>query len=258
MSETAMMAANRYRLRHLAQQGHRGARQALDLLARTDKLLGVVLLFNNLVNSAAATLVSVITIGLFGEDKWALGAGTLAVTFAILVFSEISPKVVGARFADRLAIIFAYLLTPLLRLAYPAVWFVNLFVSGLLRALRLPSQAGSNETRLTQEELRTLVLESGNFIPPKHRSILLNLFELDSITVEDVMTPRASIEALDLAAPWEDVMLRLSTCYHTRHWRTRGANPRALLYSGEHGGVFATAVLPGKPAADGAGRRRIR
>lgn len=216
MAETSMMAANRYRLRHLAQQGHRGARQALELLARTDRLLGVILLFNNLVNSAAATLVSVIAIELFGENKWALGAGTLAVTFAILVFSEISPKVVGASFADRLAIVFAYLLTPLLRLAYPIVWFVNLFVSGLLKILHLPTRPTNGDTTLTQEELRTLVLESGNFIPHKHRSILLNLFELDAITVEDVMTPRASIEALDLAAPWDDVMSRLSTCYHTR------------------------------------------
>lgn len=216
MAETSMMAANRYRLRHLAQQGHRGARQALELLARTDRLLGVILLFNNLVNSAAATLVSVIAIELFGENKWALGAGTLAVTFAILVFSEISPKVVGASFADRLAIVFAYLLTPLLRLAYPIVWFVNLFVSALLKILRLPTRPENGDATLTQEELRTLVLESGNFIPHKHRSILLNLFELDAITVEDMMTPRAAIEALDLAAPWADVMTRLSTCYHTR------------------------------------------
>ena len=103
LAETAMMAANRYRLRHLAQGGHRGARLALDLLARTDKLLGVILLFNNLINAAAATLVSVIAIQLFGEAEWALGAGTLLVTFLILVFAEITPKVVGAGNADRLA-----------------------------------------------------------------------------------------------------------------------------------------------------------
>lgn len=211
-----MMAANRYRLRHLAKEGHRGAQLALNLFARTDKMLGVILLFNNLINSAAATLVSVIAIELFGEDKWALGAGTLSVTFAILVFSEISPKVVGASYADRLAIMFAYVLTPLLRLAYPIVWFVNLFVSALLRMLHLPTRPTGSDARLTPEELRSLVLESGNFIPHKHRSILLNLFELEAITVEDIMTPRASIESLDLAAPWDDVMIRLSTCYHTR------------------------------------------
>lgn len=216
MSETAMMAANRFRLRHLAASGHRGARLALDLIGRTDRLLGVILLFNNLVNAAAATLVSVIAIELFGENEWALGVGTLTVTFAILIFSEISPKVVGASYADRLALIFAYLLTPLLRISYPLVWFVNLFVSGLLRTLRLPTRPTSGETRLTPEELRTIVLESSHYIPAKHKSILLNLFELETITVEDVMTPRASIEALDLAAPWNDLMTRLTTCYHTR------------------------------------------
>jgi len=216
MSETVMMAANRYRLRHLEQGGNRGARQALELLARTDRLLSVILLFNNLVNSAAAILVSVITIELFGDDKWALAAGTLAITFAILVFSEISPKVVGANFADRLAPLFSYVLAPLLRFTYPVVWFVNLFVSALLGALRLQTLPTNRESRLTPEELRTIVLESGNFIPHKHHSILLNLFELEAITVKDVMTPRAAIEALDLAAPREEVMLRLSTCYHTR------------------------------------------
>lgn len=216
LSETAMMAANRYRLRHLAQQGHRGARLALELLARTDRLLGVILLFNNLVNAAAATLVSVIAIELFGEDKWALGAGTLIVTFAILVFSEISPKVVGASFPDRLATIVSYLLVPLLRISYPVVWFINLFVSALLKTLRLPTRPSNGDSRLTPAELRMLVLESAHFIPQKHLSILLNLFELDSITVEDVMTPRAAIEALDLAADREDLLVRLTTCYHTR------------------------------------------
>jgi Mg2+/Co2+ transporter CorB len=92
LSETAMMASNRFRLRHLAQSGHHGAQKALDLLNQTDKMLGVILLGNNLVNSAAAMLVSVITIELFGDEKWALGAGTLAVTFAILVFRKLRRK----------------------------------------------------------------------------------------------------------------------------------------------------------------------
>lgn len=216
MSETAMMAANRYRLRHLAQKGHRGAIQALGLLENLDRLLGVILLGNNLINAASATLVSVITIQLFGEEKWVLGVSTLCVTFAILVVSEISPKVIGARYADRLAIVAGYVLRPLLRVAYPVVWFVNLFVKALLRLLRLPTEADANAGRLSTEELRTLVLESGNFIPPKHQSLLVNLFELEETTVEDVMTPRASIEAIDLDAPWEEVSARMATSYHTR------------------------------------------
>ena len=216
LSETAMMASNRFRLRHLAGSGHRGARLALDLLERTDKMLGVILLGNNLINSAAATLVSVIAIELFGEDKWALGAGTLAVTFAILVFAEITPKIIGATHADRLAIVLGYILTPLLRLAYPAVWFVNLFAGALLRLLRLTPKPDASEQRLTPEELRSLVLESSHAIPKKHQAILNRLFDLNSITVEDLMTPRGSIEILDIAAPWDEVLTQIATSHHSR------------------------------------------
>lgn len=216
LSETAMMASNRFRLRHLAQNGHSGAQKALTLLNTTDKMLGVILLGNNLINSAAATLVSVITIELFGEGKWALGAGTLAVTFAILVFAEITPKIIGATHADRLALVLGYILTPLLRLFYPIVWFINLFASMLLRILRLTPPADNQAPQLSQEELLSLVLESSHIIPQKHRTILSSLFELNRITVEDVMTPRGSIEILDLDQPWEEVKSQLATSHHSR------------------------------------------
>lgn len=216
ITETAMMACNRHRLRHLAGVGDRGAQLALDLLGRTDKMLGVILLGNNLINAAAATLVSVITIELFGEDKWALGIGTLLVTFAILVFAEITPKVLGAAHADYLARFLGYLIWPLLRAAYPVVWFVNLFVEALLWLLRLKPVAGDESSRLSVEELRSLVLESGNFIPQQHRDILLNLFELEQLTVADIMTPRGEIEAIDMAAPIEDIKQQLATSFHTR------------------------------------------
>ncbi|KAA3652602.1 MAG: DUF21 domain-containing protein [Proteobacteria bacterium] len=216
MAETTMMVANRYRLKSMASGGHRGATLALALLAQTDKLLGVILLFNNLVNAAAATLVSVITIALFGEERWALGLGTLAVTFMILVFSEITPKVIGARYADRLAVIYAFPLTFLLRASYFAVWFVNLFVATLLRALRLAPPGEQGEDRVSTEELRSMVLEAGHVIPSKHRSILLNMFELEDITVEDVMTPRGAIEGIDLSDPIDEIRQQLATSYHTR------------------------------------------
>jgi len=216
LSETAMMASNRFRLRHLAQNGHNGAQKALSLLNTTDKMLGVILLGNNLINSAAATLVSVITIELFGEGKWALGAGTLAVTFAILVFAEITPKIIGATHADRLALVLGYILTPLLRLFYPIVWFINLFASMLLRTLRLTPPTNNQPPQLSQEELLSLVLESSHIIPQKHRTILSSLFELNRITVEDVMTPRGNIEILDLDRPWEEVKSQLATSHHSR------------------------------------------
>ena len=215
MSETVMMAANRYRLRSLAAQGHRGAVLALDLLAHTDRLLGVILLFNNLVNTAAATLVSVLTMELFGDERWVLGAATLLVTFAILVFAEITPKVVGATHADRLAPIVAYPLTALLRTFYFAVWFVNLFSSALLRTFRLNPRKDT-ETGLSVDELRAMVADSGHYIPHKHRSILLNLFDLENITVEDVMTPRGAIEGIDLSEPEAEIRRQIATSFHTR------------------------------------------
>ncbi|WP_374265064.1 HlyC/CorC family transporter [Zoogloea sp.] len=216
MAETAMMAANRYRLRSAASLGSRGARLALELLDQTDKLLGIILLFNNLVNAAAATLVSVITIQLFGNEEWVLGVSTLGVTFLILVFAEITPKVIGANHANRLASIVSYPLSGLLKGLYFVVWFVNLFVAGLLRLLRLDSDGSQTAQHLSTEELRTMVIESGGFIPPKHRSILLNLFELEDITVEDVMTPRNQIEAVNIADPIDVIEGHLATCYHTR------------------------------------------
>ena len=215
MSETVMMASNRYRLRSLASQGNRGATLALDLLAKTDRLLGVILLFNNLVNTAAATLVSVITLELFGNERWALGIATLLVTFAILVFSEVTPKVIGANYADRLAPIVSYPLSALLRTFYFAVWFVNLFSRGLLALLGLKSKEDTSSA-LSVEELRAMVIESGQYIPHKHRSILMNLFDLESITVEDVMTPRGAIEGIDLSDPEQEIRHQIATSFHTR------------------------------------------
>lgn len=215
LAETAMMASNRHRLQHMAKEGNAGATLALQLLDKTDKLLGVILLGNNLINAAAATLVSVITIQLFGDDKWLLGAGTLFVTFLILVFSEITPKIIGAANADRLAVALSYVLWPLLRAAYPVVWFVNLFATGLLKLLRLQPTPSVEARRFTPEELRTVVLESSPFIPQQHRTILLNLFDLENITVEDIMRPRHTIEAIDIQTPLEGIRQQLATSYHT-------------------------------------------
>jgi magnesium and cobalt exporter, CNNM family len=215
IAETSMMALNRYRLKAMVRLAHRGAKIAAELLSKTDKLLGVILLGNNLINAAAATLATVIAIRLFGENKYALTAGTLAITFLILVFSEITPKVVGAAYADRIAPAASYVLKPLLWVLYPVVWFVNLFVAPFLFLFRI-KKSGEQPQRLSMEELRLLVLESGHYMPRKHQSILVNLFDLETITVEDVMTARAQIEAIDLQAPLETIVAQLSTAYHTR------------------------------------------
>jgi Mg2+/Co2+ transporter CorB len=212
LAETAMMAVNRYRLRHRAQREH-GARLALALLDKTDTLLGVILLGNNLINAGAATIAAVITERMLGESKYALALGTVAVTFLILVFSEITPKVIGAAHADRIAPFASFLLAPMLKAATPVVWFVNLFVQGLLKVFRIrTTDAGST---LTQEELRSLVLE-GQYFRGKHRALLANLLDLEAVTVDDVMTPRNQIHALDLSAKPTLISQQLATSYHTR------------------------------------------
>lgn len=220
-SETSMMALNRYRLKHLVKHGHRGARLTAQLLSNTDRLLGVILLCNNLLNAASALLVGEIVRRSMGDSEFALAVASAAVTFAILVFSEITPKVVAAAYPERIALPSSYVLTPLLKVLHPVVWFVNLFVQTLLWLLHLRPGKAAGHT-LTMEELRTLVLEESHFIPKKHQSILLNLFDLETITVDDVMTPRNQVEALDLNASDATIREQLGTCYHTRLPAYRG------------------------------------
>jgi Mg2+/Co2+ transporter CorB len=227
IAETSMMALNRYRLRAMVRLGNSAAKRVSELLARTDRLLGVILVGNNLVNSAASVLTGVIAIELLGQNRLALAVATGAITFLIVVFSEITPKVLGVTFPEKIALPLAYLLRPLLKVMYPVVWFVNLFPVAILRLLGIRLGAAGEPQRLSPEELRSLVLEHSHYIPKKHASILVNLFDLERITVEDVMTPRAQVESLDLDAPAEDLAQQIATSYHTR----------LLAYRGELGNV---------------------
>lgn len=214
-SETSMMAVNRYRLKTLSKEGHRGAHLAEKLLAQTDKLLSAILIGNNLVNSAAAALVTVIVFRLFGESELALTMATLLVTFLILVFSEVTPKVIGASWPERLSPIVSYPLTFLVKLLRPVIWFVNLFVQAQLKLYGLNPSAAS-ERSMGVEELRTVLAESGALLPSQHHSILTNLFELEAVTVDDAMLPRSQIEAIDLAAEPDEILRQLATSHHAR------------------------------------------
>jgi Mg2+/Co2+ transporter CorB len=221
-AETSMMAVNRYRLKHLAKSGHRGAKLAEWLLGRTDQLLGVVLLGNNLINAASASLLTVVAFRLFGADEMVLSLATVAVTFLILVFSEVTPKVIGATYPDRLAPAASYVLVPLLKAFSPVVWFVNLFVQGLLRLLRLHKTDTESGNRMGAEELRTVLAESGSFLPNQHRSLLLNLFDLEKLTVDDAMRPRGEIEALDMEDAEDELLQRLANSQHAHIPACRG------------------------------------
>ncbi len=214
-SETSMMAVNRYRLKTMSRSGHRGAQLAEKLLAQTDKLLSTVLIGNNLVNSAAAALVTVIVFRLFGESELALTLATLLVTFMILVFSEVTPKVIGASWPEKIAPVISYPLTIMANVLRPVIWFVNLFVQAQLKLFRLNPAAASDRS-MGVEELRTLLAESGSLLPSQHRTILTNLFDLEEVTVDDAMLPRSQIEAIDLAAEADEILRQLNTSHHAR------------------------------------------
>jgi Mg2+/Co2+ transporter CorB len=216
MSETALMSINRYRLRHLVKQGHRGAKLANTLLLKTDKLLGVILLCNNFVNTALATLVTIITVNLFGEGEFILVLSTIAVTFAILIFSEISPKIIAAAYAEKIGIFVSYILYPLLRVLYPVVWFVNLFVEAWLKLLGIKINFSDSVKSLSMDELRSIVTDAGKFLPTKHRTILLNLFELEKIEVDDVMTAHTQVEMINFDAPLDEILEHIANSHHTR------------------------------------------
>ncbi|WP_027802307.1 HlyC/CorC family transporter [Paraburkholderia dilworthii] len=215
ISETAMMALNRHRLKHLASKNALGAKTTQGLLAHTDQLLSVVLIGNNLFNTIIPVLTTSIALHTFGRNNMVLSIATGIVAFLIIVFAEITPKIVGATFPEKIALPASLLIAPMMRVAKPLVWFVNLFATGILRILHINTQ-GARDQRLSTEELRTIVLESGSFMPTKHRSILLNLFDLENISVDDVMIPRRRIEALDFDAPFEQILHQLETCYHNK------------------------------------------
>jgi Mg2+/Co2+ transporter CorB len=214
ISETAMMAINRYRLRHLVTQGHGGARRAAELLKRTDRLLGGILIGNTLAITAATTVAGVIAVRFLGEDKITYAISTVLISFVIIIFCEVTPKVIGATYPERSALLLAYALEPTMRLLEPASWFVNLFVGPLLWMLRIKSEENAEVPKLSPEEIRTLVLESSSFMPKKHLSILMNLFDIGEITVHDVMVPRAKIEAIRLDDDMETIARQLTTSYH--------------------------------------------
>ena len=216
MAETALMAVNRHRLRHLAKRGNKAAITTLWLLDRIEKLLAVILIANTLFNALTTALVTVIAIGAFGNSDKVVSIATAAIAFLLIIFAEISPKIIGATYPERIALGTSIVLRPLMTIGLPVTWFVNLFVSSLLRILHIKTGNTVHETRLSPEELRSMILEGGNFIPQKHKSILLNLFDLESISVEDVMTPRAQIEALDFSVPIEEIRRQLTTCYHNK------------------------------------------
>jgi Mg2+/Co2+ transporter CorB len=212
-SETALMSLNRYQLRHKARQGHRGARIAERLLKRPDRLIGLILLGNNLVNFSAASLVAVIALEIGGQPAVALG--TLLLTLAVLIFSEAAPKTLAALHPERLAFPAARIYSPLLKIMYPIVWLTNAASNGVLYILGVRG-GDSGMQSLTREELRTVVHEAGARISTRYRKMLLSILDLEQVTVDDVMVPHNEIVGIDLENDSENIESIISASQHTR------------------------------------------
>jgi Mg2+/Co2+ transporter CorB len=212
-SETALMSLNRYRLRHKARQGHRGAVIADRLLQRPDRLISLILLGNNLVNFSAAALVAVIAFKLGGQPAVALG--TLILTLVVLVFAEAAPKTLAALHPERLAFPAAMIFKPLLTITYPIVWLINMMSNGVLWLFGVRFDDSQLQS-LTREELRTIVNEAGSRLSVRYRQMLLSVLDLEKVTVDDVMVPHNEIIGIDLEDDVAELERIIANSQHTR------------------------------------------
>lgn len=212
-SETALMSLNRYRLRHKARTGHRGARLAEDLLQRPDRLIGLILLGNNLVNFSAASLVAIIALELGGEP--AVAAGALLLTLVVLIFSETAPKTLAALRPEGFGFFAAHIYYALLKVLYPVIWVINAASNGVLRLLGV-SHRDTEGHALSREELRTVVFEAGARISRKYRRMLLSILDLEKVTVDDVMVPHNEILGIDLDDNLQKITDVIRGSEHTR------------------------------------------
>ena len=211
-SETAMMALNRYRLKHLANDGHRGAIQASKLLERPDRLLGVILIGNNLVNFSAASLATVIAIELFGESGVAIAP--VVCTLVFLIFSEVAPKTISAAYPEKIALPSSYILRFLLWILFPLVWMVNGSANAMLKLIGIRGENALNDD-LSAEELRTVVYE-GAKLADHPQNMMLGVLDLANVSVEDIMVPRTEIFGIDIEDDIDEIIAQIKSSQHTR------------------------------------------
>lgn len=209
------MSLNRYRLRHLVKKQHRGAQRASALLRRPDRLIGVILIGNNLVNIWATAIATIIGLRLYGQAGTVIA--TTLLTLILLIFAEVTPKTMAAMYPEKIAFPASVILKPLLWFLYPVVFLVNAVSNGLVMLMGINP---SSKTRLTDhlhpEELRTVVDEAGDLIPDQHQGMLLNVLDLEKATVEDIMIPRNEVIGIDLDDDICEILHLIRTTEYTR------------------------------------------
>ncbi|MGM0480968.1 MAG: HlyC/CorC family transporter [Pseudomonadota bacterium] len=213
-SETGMMSINRYRLRHLVQSQHKGATRVQYLLDRPDRLIGLILIGNNLVNIAASAIATILCMRWFGDAGIVIA--TFGLTLIILIFAEVTPKTIAALHPERVAFPSSLILRPLLRILYPVVSAVNFITNAFMRLLGVDPKKTQMGDALSSEELRTVVNEAGNLIPTSHQEMLTSILDLEKVTVEDVMIPRNEIIGIDINDPWSKILKQIEHAQHTR------------------------------------------
>lgn len=212
-SETGMMSLNRYRLKHLAKQGDKRAKRVYKMLKRPDKLLGLILLGNNIVNILASAIATIIAMRLLGDGG--IFVATLLLTFFVLIFAEVTPKTLAALFPEKIAFFAAPTLNILAGIFYPFVRFINFLSNGLLNLFGIKTDSDENN-HLSQEELRSVVNEAGALIPKRHQKMLLSILDLENVTVDDIMVPRNEIAGIDLDDDIESIFEKVRISSHTR------------------------------------------
>ncbi|WP_261815941.1 HlyC/CorC family transporter [Vibrio gallicus] len=212
-SETGMMSLNRYRLKHLSNQGHKGARRVEKLLERPDRLIGLILIGNNLVNILASAIATIIGMRLYGDYGVAIATGVL--TLVVLVFAEVTPKTLAAIYPERVSYMSSLLLRILMKVLSPLVILVNFITNGFLRLVGI-NAAASKTDNLSSDELRTVVNEAGSLIPTRHQEMLLSILDLETVTVNDIMVPRNEITGIDVNDDWKSIVRQLTHSPHGR------------------------------------------
>ncbi len=212
-SETGMMSLNRYRLKHLSKEGHKGARRVEKLLARPDRLIGLILIGNNLVNILASAIATILGMRFYGDLGVAIATGAL--TLVVLVFAEVTPKTLASLYPEKVSYASSIILTVLMKVLSPLVMLINLITNGFLRVLGIKAKHGDDD-HLSSDELRTVVNEAGGLIPRRHQDMLISILDLEHVTVNDIMVPRNEITGIDINDDWKSIVRQLTHSPHGR------------------------------------------
>ena len=211
-SETALMSINKYKMRHQAKLNNKGAKAAKKLLENPDKIIGVILLGNNLTNILITQITTLISLRLYGDIGLAIATGLL--TIFILIFAELTPKTIGEMHSEKIAYSSSLLYRPMLIILYPLVFIINLIANGIIRMMGLKDNISKGS--LSSEELKTVLSESSIKFSKPHLKMLESIIDLEKATVEDIMIPRSDIYGIDIS---EDIVSIISNFKSTPYTR---------------------------------------